>query len=104
MNTDFFWTVLFGAFVVESLVNIVNSVKVTRSPTDKSAAWQYWVALFVGLGAGVVVGINYDIDVFRLVGIEGKVPLVGAVLTGLIMSRGANVVSDVMGRLNAYKK
>ena len=104
MGTEFFWTVLFGAFVVESIVNIVKSARANLSAESESASVWYWVSLLVGLGVGVVVALNYEMDVFALVGIEGQVPAVGAVLTGLIISRGSNVASDVIGRLSSYNK
>jgi len=97
MNSDILWSVVYGAIVVEAIVNIVRQLQ------TKTTTWQYWASLALGIVVGLVVAINYDIDVFRLVGIEGKVPLVGAVLTGLIISRGANIVSDLVGRLNSWK-
>jgi hypothetical protein len=97
MQVDILWSVIFGAIVVEAIVNIIQNVQ------ERNASWQYWAALAGGVVVGLVVSINYDIDIFKLVGLAGKVPVVGAVLTGLIISRGSNMVSDIVGRLNSWK-
>ena len=96
---ELFWTVVFGAVVVESLVNIVKQID------DKNRDWRYWAALVLCLIAGVFIGWNWDIDLFRIAGIgEGRLVIAGAILTGLIMSRGANFVNDLWARLIAYKQ
>jgi len=96
-GAQIFWAVVFGAFIVEAIVEIIKRIEA------KERAWQYWASLAVGLGLGVLVAVNYDIDLFAVAGLEGRLPFVGAILTGLIMSRGANVVSDLLGRINAWK-
>jgi hypothetical protein len=61
-------------------------------------------ALALGLLAGPVVAWNWDIDVFKIMGLgDGRVPIIGAILTGLIMSRGGNLVQDLFDRLNSWK-
>ena len=96
---ELFWTVIFGAVVVESIVNIVKNID------DKNKDWRYWAALALGLIAGVFIGWNWDIDFFEIAGIgEGKILFAGSILTGLMMSRGANFVNDLWARLLAYKQ
>ena len=95
-----FWTVVFGAVIVQGIVDIVRQIE------TKNRDWRYWAALVVGLIGGVVVAYNWNFNFFRdFAGLgEGRIPYVGAVLTGLIMSRGANFVNDLWDRLIAYKK
>jgi hypothetical protein len=101
MDTSILWSLFFGAVVVETIVNIVRNIEATRNGSP--AGWQYWASLGVGLAVGLIVAINYNIDVFTLVGLEGKVPIIGAILTGLIISRGSNIVNDVVDRLNSWR-
>lgn len=88
---EMFLPILYGAFVVEAIVNIVRSIE------EKQKNWRYWTSLGLGLGLGVVVSLNYDLDFFTVLGLEGKVPIIGAVMTGLIVGRGSNFVSDLVG-------
>lgn len=40
-----------------------------------------------------------SIDIFPIVGLTISVPIVGSVLTGIIVSRGANFVNDLFTKL-----
>lgn len=96
MEPELFWSLIIGAVVVETLVAVVHGIQ-------NDARWQYWAGLIGGLIAGELIAINYDIDLFKLVGLDGRIPFVGAVLTGLIISRGSSVVRDVIGKLISWK-
>lgn len=99
-----FMSVFYGALLVEAIVNIVRNVQAVINKYEENPPVSYWIALVLGLIAGVIVSWNYDIDLFKLVGMEGRVPVIGSLLTGLIVSRGSNVVSDVIGRINSWKR
>ncbi len=94
----FIFIVVFGAVIVESIVNIVRNIEA------KNTDWRYWAALGLGLVLGIFVSVNWDIDLFKIAGLEARLPFAGAVLTGLIMSRGANFVNDFWDRLLLYKR
>ena len=97
------WLLVMGAIVVESIVNIVKEIQIARNGKSKAAVWIYWTSFVLGLIVGIIVAVNFELDLFEIVGLEGRVPVVGAILTGLIISRGANIVSDILGRINAWK-
>lgn len=97
MISEALWSLVFAAIVVETIVNII------RNLDEGSVSWKYWTALGVSICLSLVVSINYDIDLFKLVGLEGRVPVIGMILTGLIVSRGSNIVSDLVDRLNAWR-
>ena len=86
-----------AAVLVESIVNFVQTIK------SRQSDWRYWASLIVGVLAGVVVAVNWDLDLFSSVLGEGQLPLVGGVLTGLILARGSNYVSDVVKLLNSHR-
>ena len=88
-----FVTIAAAAVAVEGLINLVNSVK------EKETSWKYWGSLIVGLLAGVLISVNYNLDLFAVLGLEGQIPYVGPVLTGLVLSRGSNYASDILGRI-----
>jgi uncharacterized oligopeptide transporter (OPT) family protein len=47
---------------------------------------------------GVVLCIAYQVDILALVGLFSGWPLIGPVLTGLLIGRGANFVNDFVER------
>ena len=88
--------IIFSAVLVESIINIIQNIQ------DKETSWKYWASLVLGLLAGALIAYNWDLDLFRIVGLSaGKLPWVGAVLTGIVLSRGSNAVSDLLGLINS---
>ena len=90
-----FITIIYGAILIEAIVNIVKNIK------EKETSWKYWASLILGILVSVLVAFNWSIDLFSAVGMpEGRIPYVGAILTGLILSRGSNVINDIIGLIN----
>lgn len=48
---------------------------------------------------GIAVSILAKIDIFAMQGITLSIPLIGWILTGILMSRGANFIHDLFNRL-----
>ena len=88
-------TVFFAAVLVEALVNIVRNIE------QKNTDWRYWAALGLAISVSILVTLNWDVDLFSILLGEGRWPFVGAVLTGIIVARGANIVADVLKLVNA---
>lgn len=87
-----FMLILLSSILIEAVINIITNVK------EEETSWKYWASLGLGLVLGVAVAVNWNIDFFSLVGFPpGRIPYLGAVLTGLIISRGSNYVSDLVG-------
>lgn len=82
------------AIVVESIVDIITDVFV-----NKSVAWQK----VLGIVIGVLVAIGFNIDLFAVVGLTATIPYLGLVMTGLLMSRGANYINDILKKITSYK-
>ena len=86
---------LIAAILVESMINLIQNVK------EKETSWKYWGSLIVGLVVGVLLSVNYNLDLLKMVGFpEGNIPYFGPVVTGLIIGRGGNYASDLLSRLN----
>ncbi len=51
------------------------------------------------LAVGISVSILAKIDIFAMQGISLSIPLVGWILTGILMSRGANFIHDLFDKL-----
>ena len=91
-----FTTIIVSALLIESIVNIIKNIQ------EKETSWKYWTSLGLGIVISVLVAFNWRIDLFEILGMPaGQIPYVGAVLTGLILSRGSNVVSDLIGLMSS---
>lgn len=90
-----------GAVLVEAVVNALEVFK-GFSPTKKwfGDNWQYLIALL----ASVLASITYNLDFFNALGFEGRIPYVGIVFTGIIISRGSNYANDIIERIKAISK
>jgi len=83
--------ILIGALLVEAVVETIRLIFDKTKPLTPA---------FVGaLILGVTVCVVYSQDLFALAGLETKIPYIGSVLSGLILARGANAISDVLGKL-----
>ena len=51
------------------------------------------------LAIGILVCILVNIDIFSIVQIPVNIPIIGCVLTGIIISRGANFLHDLINKL-----
>ena len=82
------------AIIVEGLITYLKTFFIGGKPQ-----WQ----MLVGIGLGVTVSLVYDVDIFALLGITSTVPYVGAVLTGVLISRGSNYIFDLIKTLQGAK-
>lgn len=48
----------------------------------------------------MIICVLAQINIFKIVGIELIVPIIGYLLTGIIVSRGANFVNDLFSKIN----
>ena len=47
----------------------------------------------------IIICVLAKVDVFVIVGIELSLPIIGSVLTGIVVSGGANFVNDLFSKL-----
>lgn len=57
-------------------------------------------AMLVGLLLALITGA----DILTMVGIPVKVPYIGIVLTGILISRGANFMHDLLSGINTMSQ
>lgn len=84
------------AVTVEAVVEYAKTIgKAFLNDGWKTAVTQITAAVL-----GVVICFMSNADLFATIGISFVSPWVGNILTGIIISRGANYVSDFIHRLN----
>lgn len=53
---------------------------------------------------GMIICVLGRLDIFKMVGLELYIPVVGSLLTGIICSRGANALHDLLKRIKSIKE
>ena len=81
---------LFAAIAIEGIIFYAKSGIENKMPRSCIAS----------IILGVFVAINFDIDVFEYSNLHSILPLVGNVLTGILLSRGSNYFFDMVGNLS----
>lgn len=90
---QFFGLVLM-AIVIEGVITYIKEIFV-----NKNVMWQQ----VLGIVLGIVVAIGYNADLFALFGLTSTIPLLGCVLTGVLLSRGSNYIFDLVKQLQGYQ-
>ena len=91
--------VLMLAVTAEALVEYGKSLAAAFGGGDYKAAVLQLCAAVVSVLLCVLSGA----DMYAALGVPFSLPAVGMVLTGIFASRGANFVSDLIGRLRGKK-
>lgn len=77
------------AILVEAIVNM----------TLGDAPVPGWVKKVASIVLGVGVCIVYKVGLIALLGVEGGIPVVDWIATGIIISRGSNFLNDFLTRI-----
>lgn len=88
-------TILALAVTVEALVEYGKSVGGILTAAGRKAA----ITRLAAAGAGITLSLTAGADLYAAVGLTFGWPWLGAALTGVLISRGANYVSDFMRKL-----
>ena len=91
------WTALIVlAILIETIVENIKIVWKENKEVNVTA--------IVVIVTAIVITTLTGADIFPIVNIPIKVPYVGSMLTGIIVSRGANLVNDLWNKLNLGEK
>lgn len=85
-----FFTIILMSVIVEGLITYAKTFFI-----GGKFQWQ----MLVGIILGVAVALVYNVDIFALLGVVAAVPYVGAILTGILISRGSNYIFDLIKAL-----
>lgn len=58
------------------------------------------VSMIGSLIISIIICCIANVDVFPMIGFDMSIPVVGSIFTGIICSRGANLVSDLFSKIN----
>ncbi len=60
---------------------------------------KFSISMLGSLLVSILICVLTKVDIFPVVGLTISVPVIGSVLTGIIVSRGANFVNDLFTKL-----
>lgn len=82
------------AILIEGLVEYGKTIADTFNDGEKRTALIQVITIVIGVG----LAFAFDADMFVPLGLTVN-HYIGMVLTGIVMSRGSNYVSDLIGKL-----
>ena len=91
--------VLMLAVTVEALVEYTKNI--IKAFTDK--CYKCAIVQLCAMVISIVLCVLGNADMYAALGVPFIVPGIGMVLTGIFASRGANFVSDLIGRLRGQE-
>lgn len=84
------------AVIVESIVEtIMWLIEAVRDPATRAQL----IPRALAIVTAIVLCVMAAIDIFPILGVPLQTPIIGAALTGLLLSRGANIFHDLIAKL-----
>lgn len=83
--------IIVGAFLLATFVE--GLITYLLGKTDEYAGPREWIK-YLSLALGVVVSLLYRVDILAATGLVAIHPIVGYVVSGLIIGRGSNYLND----------
>lgn len=68
--------------------------------------WQQGKISIDKIGAlivSIVITLSTQLDVFAILNFKISVPFIGSILTGILISRGANFIHDILTKIQTIK-
>lgn len=93
-------TIFAMAITVEALVEYGKSIAAAAA----GRVWKQALTQMAAVTVGVLLCLSIGADLYALLGLEFARPWLGKLLTGILISRGANYVSDMATRLSGKKE
>ena len=60
---------------------------------------EFCIEMFLSIVFGVLISIAYEIDIPKCFNLHSRIPYLGNILTGILVSRGSNYVYDLIIKL-----
>ena len=87
-----FSKICISAILVEALITYTNQFFST------GFSWEMMCSIILG----ILVAISYKIDIPEQLGLKSKIPFLGNVFSGILISRGSNYLFDLLNLFFNY--
>lgn len=88
---------LIGILLLATLIEGTITYLFGKTSESESRPWLKYVSLVIGIAACVA----YKIDILGMTGLVSQWVIVGYIVSGLIVGRGANYVNDLVSLVKA---
>jgi len=89
---------------MENLFIIITVSIITESVWETlKMVWQNGKVSIDRVGAlivSILITLGTQLDLLNLLGIKSNIPLMGIILTGILISRGSNFIHDLFGKVS----
>lgn len=83
--------ILAMSIFIEAIITYVGQIC-----SDGSVSWKMIFSLILG----IITAIAYSFDLPEYFELKSKVPLIGNIITGVIISRGSNYVWSIISKIS----
>ena len=80
--------------LIEATITYINGIFIGDFPYQ----------IILSILFGVVISVCYKLDILSMIGIKSDVPYIGCVFSGILFSRGANYIFDLLGNLTTFQQ
>lgn len=91
MTNNLFGLIAFS-ILIEAIITYVNQFFVSGE-----FSWK----MLTSITLGVLVSVAYGLDLPAFFNLNSKIPYLGCVLTGILLSRGSNYCFDIIKKLSS---
>lgn len=90
LSKNHMYTIAFFSIIIEALITYSNKIFVSHS-----MCWELTTSITIGM----LMAIAYKIDIFEYFGFTTRIPFLGNMITGILMSRGSNYIFDLISKI-----
>lgn len=91
---------LFSILVLATMVQFITEIVKGWLP---DVVLKYIRPPIIAAIFGVLVALVFNIDVFALAGYTANVPLVGCILTGIVLSAGSAAIHELIAKIRSTR-
>lgn len=102
---DFLWILMLSAvaeaiieYFVQPALKPQTAAPTMEEPEPAGVDWRGMSLRWASAIVGVVLCVAYRVDLLAILGLASPVPVVGCVLTGVLIGRGSNWLNDFSDR------
>lgn len=83
-------SVITFSMLIESIITYAKNIFI-----NSEIHWEMIISMIIG----IIISLAYDLDLTSYFASSPKRPIIGYILTGVLISRGSNYLYDILGQI-----